>query len=48
MDHTISAGEIIRDAKTNAFMSKDEQIAFANSNANLNEIRSEINQAKKR
>lgn len=47
MDHTISAGEIIRDAKTNAFMSKDEQIAFANSNANLNEIRSEINQAKK-
>lgn len=47
MDHTISAGEIIRDAKTNAFMSKDEQIAFANSNANLNEIRSKINQAKK-
>ena len=47
MDHTISAGEIIRDAKTNAFMSKDEQIAFANSKANLNEIRSEINQAKK-
>ena len=47
MDHTVSAGEIIRDAKTNAFMSKDEQIAFANSKANLNEIRSEINQAKK-
>ena len=47
MDHTVSAGEIIRDAKTNAFMSKDEQIAFANSKANLNEIRSDINQAKK-
>ena len=47
MDHTVSAGEIIRDAKTNAFMSKDEQIAFANSKANLNEMRSDINQAKK-
>ena len=47
MDHTVSAGEIIRDAKTDAFMSKDEQIAFANSKANLNEIRSDINQAKK-
>ena len=46
MDHTVSAGEIIRDAKTNAFMTKEEQIAFANSKANLYEIRSEINQAK--
>ena len=47
MDHTISAGEIIRDPKANAFLTKEEQIAFANSKANLNEIRSEINQAKK-
>ncbi len=46
MDHTVSAGEIIRDAKTNAFMTKEEQIAFANSKANLYEIRSEINQVK--
>lgn len=46
MDHTVSAGEIIRDAKTNAYMTKEEQIAFANSKANLNEIRSGINQAK--
>ena len=46
MDHTVSAGEIIRDSKANAFLTKEEQIAFANSNANLNEIRSEINQAK--
>lgn len=46
MDHTVSAGEIIRDPKANAFLSKEEQIAFANSKANLNEIRSEVNQAK--
>ena len=46
MDHTISAGEIIRDPKANAFLTKEEQIAFANSKANLNEIRSEVNQAK--
>lgn len=46
MDHTVSAGEIIRDPKTNAFMEKEQQYAFANSEANLNEIRSEINQAK--
>ncbi|MDT6047550.1 hypothetical protein RQ467_10665 [Streptococcus pneumoniae] len=46
MDHTVSAGEIIRDPKVNAFLTKEEQIAFANSKANLNEIRSEVNQAK--
>ena len=46
MDHTVSAGEIIRDPKANAFLTKEEQIAFANSKANLNEIRSEVNQAK--
>lgn len=46
MDHTVSAGEIIRDAKANAFMTEEEQIAFANSKSNLYEIRSEINQAK--
>lgn len=46
MDHTVSAGEIIRDPKANAFMDKEQQYAFANSKANLYEIRSEINQAK--
>lgn len=46
MDHTVSAGEIIRDPKANAFLTKEEQIAFANSKANLNEIRNEVNQAK--
>ena len=38
MDHTVSAGEIIRDAEANAHMTKEEQIAFANSDANLNEM----------
>ena len=46
MDHTVSAGEIIRDPKANAFLTKEEQIAFANSEVNLNEIRGDINQAK--
>lgn len=46
MDHTVSAGEIIRDPKANAFLTKEEQISFANSKANLNEIRTEVNQAK--
>lgn len=46
MDHTVSAGEIIHDPKANAFLTKEEQIAFANSKVNLNEIRSEVNQAK--
>lgn len=35
MDHTISAGEIIRDSKVNAFMDEDQQYAFANSDINL-------------
>ncbi len=35
MDHTVSAGEIIRDAEAKAHMTKDEQIAFANSDAKL-------------
>lgn len=46
MDHTISAGEIIRDAEANAHMTKEEQIAFANSNANLNEMDSSLNRSK--
>ena len=47
MDHTISAGEIIRDAHTNAHLSKEGQIAFANSDKNLNEMRSDLNRSKK-
>lgn len=46
MDHTISAGEIIRDPEANAHLSKDEQIAFANSDANLNELDSNLNRSK--
>lgn len=47
MDHTISAGEMIRDAHTNAHLSKEEQISFANSDKNLNEMRSDLNRSKK-
>ena len=47
MDHTVSAGEIIRDPAANAHLTQDEQIAFANSDANLNEIDSSLNRSKK-
>ena len=46
MDHTIPASEIIRDAHTNTHLSKEEQIAFANSDKNLNEMRSGLNRSK--
>lgn len=46
MDHTVSAAEIIRDPADNAHMTKDEQIAFANSDANLNEMNSSLNRSK--
>lgn len=46
MDHTVSAAEIIRDPAANAHMTKDEQIAFANSDANLNEMNSSLNRSK--
>ena len=46
MDHTISAAEIIRDPVANAHLTKDEQIAFANSDKNLNEMPSNWNRSK--
>ena len=46
MDHTISAGEIIRDPEANAHMTKEEQIAYANSEANLNEMDAGQNRSK--
>lgn len=46
MDHTVSAGEIIRDPEANAHMTKEEQIAFANSDANLNEMDAGQNRSK--
>ena len=46
MDHTVPAAEIIRDAEANAHMTKKEQIAFANSKENLNEMDSSLNRSK--
>ena len=46
MDHTVSAGEIIRDPAANAHLTKEEQIKFANSEANLNEMDSSQNRSK--
>mgnify|MGYP000847269921 FL=1 len=47
MDHTVSAGEIIRSSAANAHLSEQEQIAFANSDANLREMRASHNRSKK-
>lgn len=46
MDHTVPAAEIVRDAAANAHMTKEEQINFANSDKNLNEIDSSWNRSK--
>lgn len=46
VDHTVSAAEIIRDPGANAHLTKEEQIAFANSDANLNEMDSSLNRSK--
>lgn len=45
-DHTISAGEIIRDPEANAHMTKEGHIAFANSEANINEMDAGQNRSK--
>ncbi len=47
MDHTVSAGEIIRDPAAAAHLTQEERIAFANSDANLNELDSSLNRSKK-
>lgn len=46
MDHTVSAAEIIRDPGSNAHMTRDEQVDFANSEKNLNLMDSAANQSK--
>lgn len=46
MDHTVSAGELMRDPAVNLYMSEDTRIAFANSPQNLNEINSAWNKSK--
>ena len=47
MDHTVSAGEIIRDPAAAAHLTQEERVAFANSDANLNELDSSLNRSKK-
>lgn len=47
MDHTVSAGEIIRDPAAAAHLTQEERIAYANSDANLNELDSSLNRSKK-
>lgn len=47
MDHTVPAAELIRRPDINAHMSESEQVVFANSAANLNEIPAEWNRSKK-
>ena len=46
MDHTKSAASIIRNPGANAHLTKEQQIDFANSDANLNEINSSLNRSK--
>lgn len=46
MDHTVSAAEIIRDPAANAHMTREEQVAFANSEKNLNLMDSAANKSK--
>lgn len=46
MDHSVSVAEIIHDPAANAHMTRDEQITFANSDANLNEMDSSLNRSK--
>ena len=46
MDHTVSAGEIIRDPGMNAHLSLEQQTNFANSEDNLLEMDSSLNRSK--
>ena len=46
IDHVIPAAEIIRDPAANAHMTRDEQVAFANSDKNLNLMDSSANKSK--
>ncbi|USK72247.1 cation diffusion facilitator family transporter [Peribacillus asahii] len=45
-DHTVPTAEINRDPEANAHLSRDEQVAFANSEKNLNDLDSSANQSK--
>ena len=46
IDHTVPVAEIVRDPKAAAHLSKDEKIAFANSDSNLNPLDREANISK--
>lgn len=46
MDHTVSAGEIIRDAEANVHLNHKQQEQFANSDTNLNEMDAAHNRSK--
>ncbi len=45
-DHTVPTAEINRDPEANAHLSREEQVAFANSEKNLNDLDSSANQSK--
>lgn len=47
MDHTISAGEIIRNSAANAHLEIKEQVNFANGSKNLHEMDASQNRSKK-
>ncbi len=46
MDHTVSAGEILRDPVAATYLDESEKVRFANSEANLNEMPSDWNRSK--
>lgn len=46
MDHTVSAAELIRDPGTNAHLTLEEQVKFANGDKNLNEMKASHNRSK--
>ena len=46
MDHTVSAGEIIRDPAANAHLTLEERVDFAKSEKNLHEMKSAHNRSK--
>lgn len=45
-DHTVSVGEILRDPEANTYLSKEQQIEFANSEKNINMMDGQANQSK--
>ena len=45
-DHTVPAAEIIRDPEMNAHVDKKEQISYANSDTNLNDLDAAANESK--